>query len=218
MGVIGIRRHDGSLATAVFYKPVARLPLIPATLRAQFDGCNAAAPARRCVRRGVRSPLHGCHIPGTPSMNALSSVDHRGAVPVCGSCQLLPQLHRVDHPDSGAGFPCAHEANNMLDRTFVLRQASNFRENMTDNPRTNDQAPPPSLLLAATDNNREGRQHHPMVGPSDAEKYRWIRANRGNFAIVEALAQCDRDADFDVRITTEMGMCAAGKASYRIAG
>ena len=55
-----------------------------------------------------------------------------------------------------------------------------------------------------------------MSGPSDAEKYRWIRANRGNFAIVEALAQCDRDADFDTRIVTEMGMCAAGKGSYRI--
>ena len=45
---------------------------------------------------------------------------------------------------------------------------------------------------------------------------RWIRANRGNFAIVEALAGCDRDADFDLRIAAEMGMCAAGKASYRI--
>ena len=61
-------------------------------------------------------------------------------------------------------------------------------------------------------------QHHPMAGPSDAEKYRWIRANRGNFAIVEALAQCDRDADFDNRIATEMSMCAAGKGSYRFGG
>ena len=89
---------------------------------------------------------------------------------------------------------------------------------MNDNPRTIKQAPSPSLLLAATDNGRESRQHHPMVGPSDAEKYRWIRANRGNFAIVEALNQCDRDADFDMRIATEMGMCAAGKGSYRIGG
>ena len=88
---------------------------------------------------------------------------------------------------------------------------------MTDNPRMNDSAPPP-LLLASSDYSREGKQHHPMVGPSDAEKYRWIRANRGNLAIVEALNQCDRDADFDMRITTEMGMCASGKASYRIAG
>jgi hypothetical protein len=87
---------------------------------------------------------------------------------------------------------------------------------MTNDPRFNDPVPPQPLLLASTDNNREGRQHHPMAGPSDAEKYRWIRANRGNFAIVEALAQCDRDADFDNRITTEMGMCAAGKGSYRI--
>jgi hypothetical protein len=86
---------------------------------------------------------------------------------------------------------------------------------------TNDQRfdhPPnsPFLLLASADNAREGQQHHPMAGPSDAEKYRWIRANRGNFAIVEALAQCDRDADFDNRIAKEMGMCAAGRGSYRI--
>jgi hypothetical protein len=89
---------------------------------------------------------------------------------------------------------------------------------MTDNPRINDQAPSPPLLLASADNTREGQQHHPMAGPSDAEKYRWIRANRGNFAIAEALAQCDRDADFDNRIACEMGMCAAGRGSYRIGG
>jgi hypothetical protein len=89
---------------------------------------------------------------------------------------------------------------------------------MTDNPRHNDPAPPPFLLLASADKTREGQQQHPMAGPSDAEKYRWIRANRGNFAIVEALAHCDRDADFDNRIAAEMGMCAAGKGSYRIGG
>ena len=89
---------------------------------------------------------------------------------------------------------------------------------MTNNPRFNDPAPPPSLLLTSAADNREGQQHHPMIGPSDAEKYRWIRTNRGNFAIVEALDQCDRDADFDMRIATEMSMCAAGKGSYRIGG
>jgi len=50
---------------------------------------------------------------------------------------------------------------------------------------------------------------------SDAERYRWIRANRGNFAIVEALNGSDRDADFDERVEAEMRMCAAGKGSYR---
>ena len=45
---------------------------------------------------------------------------------------------------------------------------------------------------------------------------RWIRANRGNFAIVDALAGCDRDADFDDRIAAEMAMCAAGMRSYRL--
>lgn len=89
---------------------------------------------------------------------------------------------------------------------------------MTDKPRNNDPAPSPPLLPGRADNAREDQQRHPMAGPSDAEKYRWIRANRGNFAIVEALAQCDRDADFDNRIATEMSMCAAGKGSYRISG
>ena len=89
---------------------------------------------------------------------------------------------------------------------------------MTDNPRFNAPLPSPFPLLAAADNTREGMQHHPMAGPTDAEKYRWIRANRGNFAIVEALAQCDRDADFDKRIAAEMSMCASGKGSYRFGG
>jgi hypothetical protein len=71
-------------------------------------------------------------------------------------------------------------------------------------------------MTDAVEQTRKGQQHHPMVGPSDAEKYRWIRANRGNFAIVEALDGCDRDADFDARIAAEMAMCAAGKGSYRI--
>ncbi len=62
---------------------------------------------------------------------------------------------------------------------------------------------------------REGQQHHPLAGPSDAEKYRWIRSNRGNFAIVDALEKSDRDADFDDRIAAEMAMCAAGMGSYR---
>jgi hypothetical protein len=106
--------------------------------------------------------------------------------------------------------------NNRLDRTTVFPQASNFRENMTDHSRFTRPAPASALLLASADNTREGQQHHPMTGPTDAEKYRWIRANRGNFAIVEALAHCDRDADFDNRIVAEMGMCAAGKGSYRL--
>ncbi len=63
---------------------------------------------------------------------------------------------------------------------------------------------------------REGQQHHPLAGPSDAEKYRWIRSNRGNFAIVDALEKSDRDADFDVRIAAEMAMCAAGIGSCRL--
>ena len=57
-------------------------------------------------------------------------------------------------------------------------------------------------------------QHQVTSPPSDAEKYRWIRAHRGNFAIDEALAASDRDSDFDGRIEREMAMTAAGRDSY----
>ncbi len=59
--------------------------------------------------------------------------------------------------------------------------------------------------------NREFR--HPTPAPSDAEKYRWIRAHRGNFSIGKALQSSDRDADFDDRIEKEMAMTAAGRDS-----
>ncbi len=75
-----------------------------------------------------------------------------------------------------------------------------------------------SPIATADDSVDGGRLVHElqlMTPPLDAEKYRWIRANRGNFAITEALAGSDRDADFDERIETEMRMCAAGKDSYR---
>jgi hypothetical protein len=65
---------------------------------------------------------------------------------------------------------------------------------------------------------RDGQQRHPTADPSDAEKYRWIRSNRGNFAIVDALDKSDRDGDFDDRIAAEMAMCAAGMGSYRLGG
>lgn len=82
---------------------------------------------------------------------------------------------------------------------------------MTDDPPSS-----PLPLPGRGDTTREGQHHHPMVGPSDAEKYRWIRSNRGNFAIVDALSKSDRDADFDDRIAAEMAMCAAGMGSYRL--
>lgn len=59
--------------------------------------------------------------------------------------------------------------------------------------------------------NHESR--HPTPAPSDAEKYRWIRAHRGNLAISQALDGSDRDADFDNQIEREMAMTAAGKDS-----
>ena len=46
----------------------------------------------------------------------------------------------------------------------------------------------------------------PQRALSDGEKYRWIRANRGNFAVVEALNDSTCDADFDERIEAAMRM------------
>ncbi len=89
---------------------------------------------------------------------------------------------------------------------------------MTNDPRFDGPTSSAPLLLGIVDKSRDSQQHHPMSGPSDAEKYRWIRSNRGNFAIVDALAGCDRDADFDDRIAAEMAMCAAGMRSYRPSG
>jgi len=46
---------------------------------------------------------------------------------------------------------------------------------------------------------------------SDANRYQWIRANRGNFAIVDALEHSDRDADFDTRIDAAACLSKAGR-------
>ena len=88
---------------------------------------------------------------------------------------------------------------------------------MTDIPRFDDPTSSPPRL-GVIDKAWDRRQDPPMSDPSDAEKYRWIRSNRGNFAIVDALAGCDRDADFDARIAAEMAACAAGMRSYRLSG
>ena len=88
------------------------------------------------------------------------------------------------------------------------------KDPMTHPPRFDDPTSSPHPLLGMVDRTREGQQHHPMSGPSDAEKYRWIRSNRGNFAIADALGKSDKDADFDDRIAAEMAMCAAGMRSH----
>jgi len=49
---------------------------------------------------------------------------------------------------------------------------------------------------------------------SDADRYQWIRANRGNFAIVDALDHSDRDADFDAHIDAAVRMSKAGRHLY----
>ena len=47
---------------------------------------------------------------------------------------------------------------------------------------------------------------------SDADKYRWIRANRGHLAIAQALSDAAHDADFDTRIEAAMRAHAEGPA------
>ena len=49
---------------------------------------------------------------------------------------------------------------------------------------------------------------------SDAEKYQWLRANRGNFAVARALNHSEHDADFDAQIEAAMRMSAAGRHYY----
>jgi len=46
---------------------------------------------------------------------------------------------------------------------------------------------------------------------TDADRYRWIRANRGHIAIEEALKYSDRDSDFDERIAQAIRLSAAGR-------
>jgi hypothetical protein len=51
----------------------------------------------------------------------------------------------------------------------------------------------------------------PPTSIVDADRLRWIRANRGNFAIVDALEHSDRDADFDAKIDAAMRISLAGR-------
>ena len=50
-----------------------------------------------------------------------------------------------------------------------------------------------------------------LLSLSNADKYRWIRANRGNFAIADAFNNSDRDDDFDARIEAAMRISVAGR-------
>jgi hypothetical protein len=65
-------------------------------------------------------------------------------------------------------------------------------------------------LRARYQRGADGSPLPPLV-MSDGEKYRWIRANRGNLAIEDALRYSDRDADFDKRIAAAIRMSAAGR-------
>lgn len=46
---------------------------------------------------------------------------------------------------------------------------------------------------------------------TDADRFCWIRENRGNFAILDALKRSNRDVDFDARIDAAMRMSLAGR-------
>jgi hypothetical protein len=46
---------------------------------------------------------------------------------------------------------------------------------------------------------------------SDAERYAWIRGNRGNFLIFEALSRANFDSDFDALIDNAMRSQLAGR-------
>ena len=51
---------------------------------------------------------------------------------------------------------------------------------------------------------RTNPKRAPVNLRSDGEKYRWIRGNRGNHAIADAIAHSDRNKDFDDRIDAAM--------------
>ena len=51
----------------------------------------------------------------------------------------------------------------------------------------------------------------PLAPLSDADRYQWIRANRGNFDIVNALDHSHRDADFDAHIDAAIRLWKAGR-------
>jgi hypothetical protein len=49
---------------------------------------------------------------------------------------------------------------------------------------------------------------------TDADKYRWIRANRANLEIVAALQHAHRDIDFDHLIEAAMRMSVASPSYF----
>lgn len=49
---------------------------------------------------------------------------------------------------------------------------------------------------------------------TEADKYRWIRANRGCFEVVDALQHSLDDSDFDWQIEAAMRMSVAGPSYF----
>ena len=89
------------------------------------------------------------------------------------------------------------------------------------------QAPPASTAAQPEQRLNVSLDHHamvteraslPLVPLSDADRYLWIRANRGNFAIVDALDHSDRDSDFDSHIDAAVRMSKAGRHQSCVLG
>lgn len=49
---------------------------------------------------------------------------------------------------------------------------------------------------------------------TEADRYRWIRANRSSFEVVDALRHSFDDSEFDAQIETAMRMSVAGPSYF----
>jgi hypothetical protein len=61
---------------------------------------------------------------------------------------------------------------------------------------------------------REGKTGRVPLSLTEAEKYRWIRANRSCFEVVDALRNSLDDSDFDGQIESAMRMSVAGPSYF----
>ena len=78
-------------------------------------------------------------------------------------------------------------------------------------PASTGAQPEQRLHVSLNHNAKAIAQTSPFAPLSDADRYVWIRANRGNFAIVDALDHSDRDSDFDSHIDAAVRMSKAGR-------
>lgn len=60
----------------------------------------------------------------------------------------------------------------------------------------------------------EGKTGRVPLSLTEADKYRWIRANRDSFEVVDALKNSLDDSDFDGQIESAMRMSVAGPSYF----